>query len=73
MGHNSVISGHPNSIGISWVDWFVNGTPEFWGVTLSFLNINLKKIGKSFLRIIFNKKKIGFFSILLPYKKFLIF
>ena len=30
MGHNSVVSGHSKSIGISRVDWLSTG---FWGVT----------------------------------------
>ena len=28
MGHNSVVSGHPKSIGITWVDGLSTG-PEF--------------------------------------------
>ena len=33
MGHNSVVSGHPKSIGILWVDGLSTGTPRIWGVT----------------------------------------
>ena len=29
MGHNSVVSGHLKSIGISRVDWLLMGTPSF--------------------------------------------
>ena len=29
MRHNSVVSGHPKSIGIPWVDKVVNETPGF--------------------------------------------
>ena len=29
MGHNSVVSGHPKSTGISWVDGLSMGPPGF--------------------------------------------
>ena len=32
MGHNSVVSGHLKSTGISWVDGLSTG-PRIWGVT----------------------------------------
>ena len=28
MGHNSVVSGHPKTIGILWVDGLLMGTPD---------------------------------------------
>ena len=34
MGHNSVVSGHPKSTGILWVDWLSTG-PSGFGVSQS--------------------------------------
>ena len=42
MGHNSVVSCYPKSTGIPRVDWVVNGTLEFWGVTGSHIYIFLQ-------------------------------
>ena len=34
MGHNSVVSGYPKSIGIPWVDGLSTGPPGFWVLQL---------------------------------------